>query len=463
MRSCRDGWSLRIGNGYSCFVELRQPYVKFTTSEDGVGIAFWEIGSGPALVIVQSPILSHAEMEWPVPIMRAWYLELAKYFRVIRIDLRGSGLSDNPPSVDVFTPAGLGQDIAAVVTALDLEKFSLMGIASMGPTAVQYAVDHPEQVLGMVLCDTGPVLSDLPLHRYAQTISAIAEFDSIASFDPLMSIEQTPEDRHAVTALMTAAIQGREHVARRNFTGSEEFDVSGLLAEVKAPTLVIKPADSLLTDQEQTRRLVVGIPVAQMRVVPGAMAPFMADSSPVVEALVDFLTSSDYRPETGDDELRTIVFTDLVSSTELLNRLGDEQGRAEVRSVEAAITELSTQHHGRLIKNLGDGSLVSFKSTGRALLFALELQTRMDESPFGMRIGLAAGEPIQEDGDIHGAVVVQASRIADLGNAGETIVSNAVRLLSVGKGFSFDPWGETQLKGFDELSTLWRVTKSPRP
>jgi len=116
-----------------------------------MGIAFWEIGSGPALVIVQNLVLSHAEMEWSVPIMRAWYLELAKYFRVIRIDLRGSGLSDDPPSVNFFTLAGFGQDIAAVVTALRLENFSLMGISSMGPTAVQYAVDHPEQVLGLVL------------------------------------------------------------------------------------------------------------------------------------------------------------------------------------------------------------------------------------------------------------------------------------------------------------------------
>jgi class 3 adenylate cyclase/pimeloyl-ACP methyl ester carboxylesterase len=428
-----------------------------------MGIAFWEIGSGPALVIVQNLVLSHAEMEWSVPIMRAWYLELARYFRVIRIDLRGSGLSDDPPSVDFFTLAGFGQDIAAVVTALRLENFSLMGISSMGPTAVQYAVDHPEQVLGLVLCDTGPVLSDLPLHRYAQAFSASFKFEMTPSFDSL-SNELTPEDRRATTALITAARVGREH-AGHDWTGSEQFDVSGLLLDVKASTLVIKPADSLLTDQEQTRRLVVGIPVAQMRVVPGVMAPFMTDSSPVVEALVDFLTSGDYQPaaDADDDELRTIVFTDLVSSTELLNRLGDTQGRSEVRSVEAAITDLCTQHHGRLVKNLGDGSLVSFKSTRRALLFAIDLQARMDESPFGMRIGLAAGEPIQEDGDIHGAVVVQASRIADLGNAGETIVSDSVRLLSVGKDFSFESWGEIQLKGFDELSTLWKVTKPPRP
>ena len=429
-----------------------------------MGIAFWEIGSGPALVIVQNSVLSHAEMEWSVPIMRAWYLELAKYFRVIRIDLRGSGLSDEPPSDEFFTPVGFGQDIAAVVTALGLEKFSLMGISSMGPTAVRYAVDHPGQVLELVLCDTGPVLSDLPLHRYSQALSASLDLDVTPSFEPLTG-GLAPEDRRATTALMTAASVGREH-AGHDWTGSEEFDVSGLLVDVKAPTLVIKPADSVLTDQEQTRRLVVGIPVAQMRVVPRVQAPFGGDSSPVVEALVDFLTSGDYQPEADDDdddELRSIVFTDLVSSTELLNRLGDEHGRSEVRSVEAAITDLCAQHHGRLVKNLGDGSLVSFKSTRRALLFALDLQTRMDESLFGMRIGVAAGEPIQEDGDIHGAVVVQASRIADLGNAGETIVSDSVRLLSVGKDFSFESWGETQLKGFDELSTLWKVTKPRSP
>lgn len=312
----------------------------------------------------------------------------------------------------------------------------------------------------MVLCDTGPVLSDLPLDRYAQAFAAAVEFDVTPSFDP-MNVEQAHEDRHAITTLMTASRHGREH-AQRSFTALEEFDVSGLLTGVKAPTLVIRSSDSILSDQEQTRRLVMGIPGAQMRVVPGFFAPWSGDSGVVVEALVGFLTSGDYRPETdGDDELRTIVFTDLVSSTEMLTRLGDEHGRSEVRSVEAAIMDLCAQHRGRLVKNLGDGSLVSFKSTGRALLFALDLQARMVESPFGMRIGLAAGEPIQEDGDIHGAVVVQASRIADLGDEGETIVSNSVRLLAIGKDFHFEPWGEIQLKGFDEPSALWKVTKPP--
>ena len=87
----------------------------------------------------------------------------------------------------------------------------------------------------------------------------------------------------------------------------------------------------------------------------------------------------------------------------------------------------------------------------------------MEKSTFGMRIGMTAGEPIQEDDDIHGAVVVQASRIADLGQAGEILVADSVRQMAIGKDFDFDPSGEVQLKGFDEQTTLWKVTDSSRP
>ena len=113
-----------------------------------------------------------------------------------------------------------------------------------------------------------------------------------------------------------------------------------------------------------------------------------------------------------------------------------------MREVEEIVSDLCAEHHGQLIKNLGDGALISFKSTRRALSFALDLQGRMEASPFGMRIGIAAGEPIQEDDDLHGAVVVQASRIADLGQSGETLVADSVRQLAIGKAFSFEPRGE---------------------
>lgn len=158
----------------------------------------------------------------------------------------------------------------------------------------------------------------------------------------------------------------------------------------------------------------------------------------------------------------TVVFTDLVSSTQVLDRQGDAEGRRTFRKIEDLILDLCTKHDGHLVKNLGDGSLITFESTSRAIAFSLDLQDQMSSRPVRMRIGMAAGEPIQEDGDIHGAVVVQASRIADLGKPGEVIVSDSVRQLAVGKGFEFQLMGDVQLKGFQETQRVWAVSRSSR-
>jgi class 3 adenylate cyclase len=156
----------------------------------------------------------------------------------------------------------------------------------------------------------------------------------------------------------------------------------------------------------------------------------------------------------------TVVFTDLVSSTEILTRHGDEEARRIFREVEDFVDDLSARHRGRIVKKLGDGSLLTFDSTQKAIEFSLELQDRMVSRPIQMRIGMAAGEPIQEGGDLHGTVVVQASRIADLGEAGDVLVSDTVRQLAAGKGFDFQPRGQVRLKGFREDEPVWRATRA---
>ncbi len=448
-----------LGVGSLQLVEFSQPNVKFASTVDGLGIAYWEIGSGPPLVIAQQLSGSHAELEWSVPSMKALYLELAKYFRLVRFDPRGSGMSDEPSTVADFSTAGFGRDIDAVVDALELDEFNLCGAVPMGPVVIQYAVEHPERVTGLVLCDTGPTLADTPLANFALAQSAAAEFGIVPSYGKL-SLHISHEELAAFEEMAKVSTFGRLFATHTML----DLDAADLMGQVGAPTLVMRSRESVFADQEQTRRLVAGIPGAQMRIVPGTMAPWVADLDSVVEAFVTFLTSDQHHPSShSDDEMRTIVFTDLVSSTETLSYLGDEKGRAEFRDVEQDVAELSVVHHGQLVKNLGDGSLISFRSTQRALIFALDLQKRMEKSNFGMRIGMTAGEPIQEDDDIHGAVVVQASRIADLGQAGEILVADSVRQMAIGKGFNFDASGEVQLKGFDEQTTLWKVTDSARP
>ena len=156
---------------------------------------------------------------------------------------------------------------------------------------------------------------------------------------------------------------------------------------------------------------------------------------------------------------RTVVFTDLVGSTEVLRRLGDETGRAAFRDVEQTIEDLCKTHEGRLVKHMGDGSLLTFASPRSALRFSLAVQDALADRSLRLRIGMAAGEPIEEGGDIHGAVVVQASRIMDLAGAGDILVSDAVRQLLLGKGFSFESEGEYQLKGLDEPVKVWRARR----
>lgn len=440
---------------------LSQPDIQFTNTEDGVAIAYWEIGSGLPLVLAQPVSLSHAELEWMVPSMEALYLELAKYFRLIRFDPRGAGMSDEPPTEIRFSIAGFSHDIDAVVNALDLDEFILVGAISMGPIVIQYASDHPKRVSRLVLCDTGPVLADLPLEKFVEALDVVVELGILPSFSELVP-SITTDDRRGLEGLMRGSLFSRP--TRMASAGYLDVDVDQVMSSVVTPTLVVRSRDSNWTDEVQTRRLVTGITGAQMRIVPGTLAPFFADVDSVVEAFVSFLTSDHHVPSAqSDDELRTVVFTDLVSSTEILNRLGDDEGRSAFRAVEATTSELCTTHHGRLVKNTGDGSLISFKSTQHALRFSLELQERMEASPFGMRIGMAAGEPIQEDDDLHGAVVVQASRITDLGQAGQIVLADTVRQLAIGKGFSFEHVGDVLLKGFDQPTSVWKVTNNSRP
>jgi class 3 adenylate cyclase/pimeloyl-ACP methyl ester carboxylesterase len=436
-------------------VDTPRPNIRFTRTSDGVEIGFWEIGSGPPLVLAQNRSLSHAELEWEVPSMAGLYLELAEYFRLVRFDPRGAGISADPPG-DRVDHEGLARDIGAVIDALEVGEVNLVGAISLGPAAVQHAVDRPDSITRLVLCDTGPVLGNLPLDSYVRATDALLGLGVTPSLGGLFPATPTA-DLPALERLMRGSLYNRLHLKPRDL---RFFDVTAVLDRVAAPTLVLKSQDSLYTDLQQTRILLSGIPGSEMRVVPGTMAPWLAERGAVVGALVSFLTSTEYRPSiAGDEGTLTIVFTDLVSSTSLIDREGDESALQSFREIQALVSELAARHGGRVIKRLGDGSLLTFTSTRKAIMFSLELQDRMTSQSVQMRIGMAAGEPITDGDDIHGAAVVRASRIADLGGAGEVLVSDGVRQLAAGKGFEFQQRGDVRLKGFEEEERVWRASR----
>jgi class 3 adenylate cyclase len=436
-----------------------------------VSIAYWEIGKGKPVVVIQNFSISHAELEWTVPSMSSFYLAMAERYRLIRFDPRGIGLSSDPPGGwGTLTSEGdqvgmsteeMVVDIEAVAEALGLDSFALMALQVQGPVAVTFAAMHPERVSELILCQSAPNNAD----NYGAT--ALRTHSQIKAVE-----EETGEDLPYPDVWSWLAPDGGPELgnlissatSRINWTANpvaSQWNARHRLGDVDAPTLLLcprnwpeTPRDRMLAD---SRELAAGIPVSHMRVVDGTYVPYFADHEAVLHAIDDLL-KPDHIPERPSSGFRTVVITDIVDSTTFMSEVGDEEAREAIRAVEDRVAYLADRHGGRVVKNLGDGSLLSFGSNTAALRFALELQSQTDPDSPQLRIGMAAGEPIEEDGDIHGAVVAYASRVADLGGAGEIIASDSVRQLAMGKGFNFTPMGQHELKGFDEPATVWKVT-----
>jgi class 3 adenylate cyclase len=227
---------------------------------------------------------------------------------------------------------------------------------------------------------------------------------------------------------------------------------------------------------DAAKRFAALIPTARLVPLRGEASHYaLGDYEAVLDAINAFL---DEDPETrraaitetvtgGLTSLRTVLFTDLVGHAEMMSRLGDERGRAILREHERITREVLKANGGTEVKALGDGFMASFASVTRAVECAIALQRAfdhrnrgvgaIDDSPLQVRVGLNAGEPIEEEGDLFGASVILASRIAAKAEGGEILVADTVRGLSSGKGFLFADRGEFVAKGFEEPVRVYEV------
>ena len=261
-----------------------------------------------------------------------------------------------------------------------------------------------------------------------------------------------PEDHGPLTALIMASDYSQ--------TRPVSWNAAPWLSDVSAPTLIVYAKESEFTSMEQVRHAAATIPEARLVGVDvdgdRGLAPYWVDRESVLGAFGDFLGWGS-QEELIESDFSVIVFTDIVASTEVVDRLGDEAARTAVRSVEELVAETAASLSGKVVKHLGDGSLLEFRSASKALDFARKVQAELADGDIGLRLGMAAGEPIHEDGDVYGAVVVVASRIADAAGTGEVFVSDGVRQLVVGKQYDFEDRGEQAIKGFDEPIRVWRM------
>jgi class 3 adenylate cyclase len=436
-------------------VELR---IQYARTSDGVSIACATAGVGRPLIVMPVPGFSHAELSWEM--FGVIQQPLAARYRYVSYDSRGSGLSDRS-AVDFSIDAML-RDLEAAVERSGFDSFVLVSWISGAPIALAYTAAHPERVSHLILCDGWASFSDFAESPAYKAGVPLLDADWVLfteTFAQVLWAHANPEFGRHFAQFIRASIE--PDAMRAAWKAWEAYDVADVLPRIAAPTLVIHNKNSRWFQIDVGRRLAAAIPEARLTLIDDITY------APVPDLIDKFLAEEDAKqakapaPDSGQaSHFRTILFTDLVGHTEMMSRLGDERGRAVLREHERITREVLKANGGTEVKTMGDGFMASFNSVTKAVECAIALQRAFAEregEPLAVRVGLNAGEPIEEDGDLFGATVILASRIAAKADGGEILVADTVRGLCSGKGFLFADRGEFVAKGFEEPVRVYEV------
>jgi class 3 adenylate cyclase len=439
-----------------------QPDVRYCTTTDGVRIAYTVTGDGPPMVSLIDGIVSHVALEWSHPINKQVLEAEARLFRLVRLDSRGTGLSERIP------PAGLEGtvlDVEAVVDRLTLDRFTLHANTSAAQAAILFAARHPDRVSRLVLIDGFIRSADLYATPPVAAFLAAAASDWETATEALGALAFGPgrQELHMHGEYVRACISPDFFT---NLGAFASIDVSAEASSLRMPVLVVRHTGVRWLTDQMTHDLVSRIPDARLVTINGTWAD---DVDGLVQRIAAFVYEGEDAPRIAPPQqhmasgVRTVLFTDVVDHTAMMRRLGDTQGRAVLRELERMTRDAIKRHDGVEIKTDGDSFMVSFGCVASGVECAVHLQRTIAqhnagaEEPLRVRMGLNAGEPIEDDGDLFGESVILASRIAAEAGEGEILIAEPVRHLLAGKGFTFADRGTFVPKGFDDAVRLFEV------
>lgn len=437
--------------------------MQYARTADGVKIAYAVAGSGPVLVRVPSMPFTNCQQEWSQG--SDFFHGLTDRFTVITFDPRGCGLSDREVADLSFEARTL--DLQAVLEKTKAEKFALHAIGWSGPMCLKYAVEHPDSVTHLIMDDAHARTEDFMSRPEIRALDQLSggEWERFLEFLVFTTYGLGRDQAAPHVAYLKSCVT--PDMARRIFNEVRTDDVTDLLAKVPVPTLILQHSGLSQGQVDDAKNLAASIPDATLVILEGGA---LDDTNLILRAMDDLLgTRPDHdhheheHPAPALATVRAVLFTDLVGHTEMMSRLGDQKGRDVLREHEQITREVLLRHNGHEVKTMGDGFMASFGSVTQAVECAVALQkafaerNERSEEPLLIRVGLNAGEPIEEDGDLFGWTVIIASRVAGKAEAGEILASDVVRGLCSGKGFLFADRGEYVLKGFEEPIRVYEI------
>jgi len=438
-----------------------QPPPTQYVERDGVSIAYQVMGDGPIDMLVSPGFISHLDLQWTDPPSAKFLARLASFTRLIMYDKPGTGLSD--PISHLPTLEERGADIEAVLDAAGSRQAVLFGISEGGPTSVVLAATRPERITSLILYGTfaatphraPEAYSPEVVERSEATVRELQEaFEHWGDGDAMKVFAPSMAEGQKRFFAMFARAAASPSMARALIDTTLQIDVRDVLSSVQVPALVLHVDGDRAIPVEAAQLMADGIPGARFVSFPGIDHLFwIGDFEPVADEIEQFVTGSVNRAE-PDRVLTSVLFTDIVASTERAAELGDSAWREVLERHDALVDRVVGEGGGRVVKHIGDGALSAFDGPAKAIRCAEALREGVTELGIELRAGVHTGECEAIGDDLGGLAVHIGARVGALAGPGEVVVSNTVKELVVGSGMQFADRGEHELKG---VPGLWRV------
>jgi class 3 adenylate cyclase len=435
------------------------PETRYARTIDGTHVAYQVHGDGPIDLLVLRAWYSNLDHEWQEPILAGIYRRLGSLGRVVRLDRRGTGLSDRVDHDSLPTLEHRLDDMRAVLDAVGSERIALIGLAHGAALCSVFAATYPERTAGLVLWSPTWTLvgraEEAAIRDHAAAIEEGWGTDAMARDIVAGAAPSRADDEDFVRWVRDdARASGSAADARAQWDLVATTNIDAILPSVHVPTAVLWRTGSAIAAPYFAER----IPEAQAIELPGNDHVLISrDWQPALAAIEGFIEGLDDAMPESDRVLATVLFSDIVGSTERATAIGDAAWRFLLDRHHAAVRRELARHRGREIDTAGDGFFAAFDSPARAIRCAVAMRESLAELHLDVRIGLHAGECERTGNGLRGVAVHVGARIGGLARAGEILVSSTVRDLVAGSGIAFGDAGSHELKGVPEAWKLYRV------
>jgi class 3 adenylate cyclase/esterase/lipase len=433
-----------------------------------LSIAYQAVGSGRDVVFVAGSV-SHVELGWEDPPTAPVHRRLSRVGRMVTFDKRGVGLSDR--TTELPTLEQRMDDLRAVMDAADCERAAVVGMSEGGPMALLFAATYPERVSALVLWATFARVAWAPDYPEGVNVQEAEAFmDQIEEswghgrVLPLIATQDAPDDeatRRRFARYERSSATPAMAAAANRF--SLYIDARHALSAISAPTLVIHRTGDPLINVAHGRYLAEHIRGARYSEYPGDFhESALGKDEVVLDEIEEFLTGTRQEHEI-DRVLKTIMFTDIVGSTERAVSMGDRRWHEVLDAHDSAVRGELDRFHGDEVKTIGDGFLAAFDGPARAIRCAQAITDKAGAMGLEVRAGLHTGECEARGDDLAGVAVHIGARVGSLAGPGEVLVTGTVRDLVTGSGVEFHDRGRHELKGIPGEWQLLAVTPGSRP